>query len=201
MKKITLLLIAVFFSALVLPAQVINVSKMVPKVSGGVKVGADLMKLDGKSFKEQFAFGYQVGGFAAFRISKKISVQPEVLFSQVNLDTSSSFSDIYQFENLSKIKLSYIKIPLLFNYHANEFVAVQVGPQYGILINQNISLLSNGKKAFKQGDFSILGGLQLSISKFILYGRYGIGLNDLNDIDNQDQWKNQTIQVGLGMRF
>ncbi|MBX2887251.1 MAG: PorT family protein [Ferruginibacter sp.] len=192
MKKIWLIALVVFSFASTSLAQ---------SVKGGVKIGADLVKIDGKSFKEQFAFGYQVGGFVEFNVNRKFSIQPEVLFSQVSLDTSNSFSDIYAFESLTKIKLSYIKIPLMFNYKANEFVSLQIGPQYGILIDQNISLLSNGKKAFKQGDFSLLGGMQLNISRFIVYGRYGIGLSELNDIDNRDKWKNQTIQLGLGMRF
>jgi hypothetical protein len=25
-----------------------------------------------------------------------------------------------------------------------------------------------------------------------------VGLNNLNDIDNKDQWKNQSVQLGVG---
>jgi hypothetical protein len=44
----------------------------------------------------------------------------------------------------------------------------------------------------------MLGGLQLNISKLKIYGRYAVGLSNINDIDNQDKWKNQTIQLGVG---
>jgi hypothetical protein len=164
----------------------------------GVKAGADIHKIDGKAFKDQFSYGYDLGGFAEIGLTKKIGIQPEVLFSQVSADTSESFSDLYDFNSVSKVKLSYLKIPLLLNYNANPFVTLQVGPQFGILMDQNQSLTKNGKDAFAKGDFSMLGGLQLNISKFKVYGRYAVGLNNINEIDNQDKWKNQSIQVGLG---
>lgn len=165
----------------------------------GIKAGADIHKISGKSFRDEFSFGYQLGGFAEIGLSKKWGIQPEVFFSQVNIDTTSNFKDVYQFDDMSKVKLSYLKIPLLLNYKPNKFVALQAGPQFGILMNKDNTLIENGKNAFKQGDFSILGGLQLSIAKVRIYGRYAIGLNNINDIDNQEKWKNQNIQVGLGL--
>lgn len=165
----------------------------------GIKAGADLHKLDSKSFKDEFSFGYHAGVFAEVRIKSKLSIQPEVYFSQVNADTSSDFSSIYQMSNISKVKLSYINIPLILNYSFNPFVALQVGPQYGILVNQGKSLFNNGKDAFKSGEFSLLGGLQVKFSKIRVYGRYVIGLNNINDIDNRDQWKSQTVHLGVGL--
>ena len=165
----------------------------------GIKGGADINKITGKSFKDQFSFGYHLGGFAEIGLTSRFGIQPEVLFSQVTADTSSQFSQIYQFNNISQVKLSYLKIPLLLNYMPNKFVTLQVGPQYGILIDQNKNMLKNGKDAFSKGDFSMLGGLQLNISKIKLYGRYAVGLNNINDIDNQDKWKNQTVQLGVGI--
>lgn len=167
----------------------------------GIKGGADLLKLDGRSFTEQFAFGYQIGGFAEIGFNEKWAVQPEILFGQVNLDTSSNFRDLYDFNNLSDIKLTTLKIPIMLNYRPNKFVSVQAGPQYSIVIDQNLSLVENGSDAFKKGSFSLHAGLQLNISKVILYGRYGVGLSNLNDIDNREKWRNQTIQVGAGFRF
>lgn len=165
----------------------------------GIKGGTDINKLKGKSFKDQFSFGYHLGGFAEIGLTSRFGIQPEVLFSQVTADTSSQFSQIYQFNNVSKIKLSYLKIPLLLNYMPNKFVSLQFGPQYGILLDQNKNLLKNGQDAFSKGDFSFLGGLQLNISKIRLYGRYAVGLNNINEIDNKEKWRNETVQVGLGI--
>lgn len=165
----------------------------------GIKGGATLNKITGKSFKEQFTFGYHIGGFATIGLGNSLAIQPEVMFNQVNVDSSSSFSSIYQFNKVSKVKLNYLTIPLLLNINANKFVTLQVGPQFGILMNKSKTLVQNGKDAFKGSDFSMLGGLQLNISHFRIYGRYAIGLNNLNDIDNREKWKGQSVQLGIGL--
>ena len=78
-------------------------------------------------------------------------------------------------------------------------MSIQAGPQFAILKEKNESLLENGKAAFKNGDFSMLAGVQFKLSSFRIYGRYAIGLTNLNDIDNKDKWKSQSFQVGVGL--
>ena len=168
----------------------------------GIKGGASVNKLTGQSFTDKFSFGYHFGGFIEIGISKKLSLQPEVFVSQIKQDTSSQFRAIYN--NLlgvapSNIQLSYLNLPILLGYKVSDQFSIQLGPQYSILMNQNANLLQNGKNAFKNGDFSILGGLQLEVSKFRIYGRYVVGLNNLNDIDKMDEWKNQSLQIGIGL--
>lgn len=185
--SITFLFIGVFFAS----AQSFH---------AGLKVGATMNKLTGQSFKEQFSFGYHAGAFAEIGLGKKFSIQPEVLFNQINTDTSDKFSSLYKVNagQISKIKLGYITIPLLLNYKLSKIFTLQAGPQYGILISQDKNILQNGKEAFKQGDFSLVGGAQLKLAGVRVFGRYQIGLNNLNDIDNKDKWKNQAIQLGVG---
>ena len=166
----------------------------------GIKAGTDIKKLSGKSFDDQFSYGFHVGAFTEIGITKKFGIQPEVYFSQVNVDTASNFSSIH-LTQISKVQLKYINIPVLLSYKPNRFVSLQAGPQFGVLIDNSKNLFQNGKDAFKTGDFSMLAGLQLNFSKVRLYGRYGIGLSNLNDIDNQDKWKSQTVQLGLGIAF
>ncbi|MEP7109874.1 MAG: porin family protein [Ferruginibacter sp.] len=168
----------------------------------GIKGGANVNKLSGKSFNDEFSFGYHLGGFAEIGLGKKFSIQPEVLFNQFKQDTSSQFKAIYNgllSSSRSNIKLNYLSIPLLLNFKASNILSLQVGPQYGILMDQNQNLLQNGKDAFKKGDFSMLGGVQLKFSSLRIYGRYALGLSNLNDIDNKDKWKSQSFQVGIGL--
>lgn len=167
----------------------------------GLKVGSNINKISGVSFKDEFTYGYHAGAFAEIGLGKKWSIQPEVLFNQVSTDTTNKFNDLYKlnFDKVSNIKLNYLSIPVLLNYNLSNFIALQAGPQFGILMNKSDNLLQNGKSAFKEGDFSLLGGVQLKISSLRIYGRYGIGLNNLNDIDNRDRWKNQTIQLGISL--
>ncbi len=164
----------------------------------GIKGGAEIHKIDGKAFADEFSYGYHAGAFAQLKFGKKWGIQPEILFTSVKVDTSSSFSTVYDFKSVSDVKLQYLKIPLLLTYNPNPFVTLQVGPQYGILLDNQKSLVNNGKAAFSNGDFSMVGGLQLNISKLRIYGRYAVGLNNINDIDDQDKWKNQNFQVGVG---
>ena len=168
----------------------------------GIKGGANVNKLTGQSFTDKFSFGYHIGGFVEIGIGKKLTLQPEVFVSQIKQDTSSQFRAIYNTVlgvAPSKIQLSYLNLPILLGYRVSDQLSIQLGPQYSILINQNANLLQNGKNAFKNGDFSILGGLQLEVSKFRFYGRYVVGLNNLNDIDKMDEWKNQSLQIGIGL--
>jgi len=167
----------------------------------GVKGGANVNKITGKSFKDEFSYGYHLGGFAEIGLGKRFSIQPEVVFNQISQDTSSSFNDIYKnvVSNGTKTKLNYISIPILLNVKLSKFVALQAGPQFAIVKDKSKTMVENGKSAFKQGDFSMLAGVQFKLGGFRIYGRYALGLNNLNDIDNKDKWRSQSVQVGVGL--
>ncbi|MFT3908550.1 MAG: porin family protein [Ferruginibacter sp.] len=167
------------------------------KVNFGVMAGIDLNKLKGKSFDEEFKLGYNAGAFVEIKI-QKIGIQPEVYFSQSSGQSRKNISsDAVLYGVNTKVHLNYLNIPILVNYYFNPNVALQFGPQYSILFNENVSAIQNGENAFKKGDFSLNGGLQFKISRFRVYGRYIVGLNDLNDVTNNEKWKNQVVHLGL----
>jgi Outer membrane protein beta-barrel domain len=166
----------------------------------GIKGGANLGKISGKSFRDQYNLGYHIGAFATIGIGSKFAIQPEVVFNQVNTDTSSHFSDITAFNHINNIKLHYLSIPIMLNYNINKFITLQAGPQFGILIDQNEDLLTNGGNAFKSGDFSLVGGLQLNLLRFRVYGRFVGGTVNINNLKtNSDTWKTTAIQLGVGI--
>lgn len=169
------------------------------KINVGFKGGANINKITGKSFNDQFSYGYHLGGFISVGLSKKFAIQPEILFNQINVDSSGTFSTVYNFNKVSKVQLKYLSVPLLLNFKPVKFITLQAGPQFGILMNKSNTLLQNGKNAFKGGDFSMLGGVQLNISHLNIYARYAVGLSNLNDIDQQEKWKSQSIQLGVGL--
>src|SRR5678815_440472 len=89
----------------------------------GAKAGANLVKVDGKSFKDEFRYNYHVGGFAEIGLTrdKKLTLQPEVLFNQYSTTLDSSFKAVY--ENVfsseqTHVKLNYLSIPILLNYRS-----------------------------------------------------------------------------------
>jgi outer membrane protein with beta-barrel domain len=169
----------------------------------GIKGGANIVKIDGVSFKDQFRYGYHIGGFAEIGLGEKLGIQPEVLFNQVSTSVDSNYKHIYQnvfSSDQSTVKLNYLSIPLLLNYKLiGNFLSLQAGPQFGVLINHDKTFLQNGGNAFKNGDFSFVAGAQIKVSAIRLSGRYIVGLNNINDIDNQDKWKSQGFQVSLGL--
>lgn len=169
------------------------------KLQVGIKGGANINKITGKSFSDEFSYGYHLGGMLAIGLGKKFAIQPEILFNQINVDTSSTFSSVYQFNKISKVQLKYLSIPILLNYKPVKYITLQAGPQFGILTNKSKTLVQNGKDAFKSGDVSMLGGIQVNISHLNIYARYAVGLSNLNDIDNKEKWKSQTIQLGVGL--
>jgi hypothetical protein len=66
-------------------------------------------------------------------------------------------------------------------------------------MQQSKTLLQNGGNAFKNGDFSMVGGAQVKVGPLRVNGRYVVGLNNINDIDNQEKWKSQGFQLSAGI--
>jgi hypothetical protein len=169
----------------------------------GVKGGVNITKVQGQSFRDEFRYGYHLGGFAEIGLGEKWAVQPEVLFNQYQTRADSSFKNIYQnalnFSNYQDVKLNYLSVPILLNYKVGSLITLQAGPQVGILVDQSKNLLQNGKEAFSTGDFSMIGGAVINISKLRLSGRYFVGLNNISDIDDKNKWKNQGFQLSLGL--
>jgi hypothetical protein len=188
--KTTILLIAIFLFT--------GASAFSQSFSIGIKGGANLGKIEGQSFKDEFSLGYHAGAFATIGFSKKFAIQPEVLFNQINNDTTTNFSDVFKVKNVGSIQLKYLSIPLLLNYNIDKIIAIQAGPQFSILMNENDNLLKNGENAFKSGEFSIVGGIQLKLLKFRAYGRYIGGLTDINHITSNGTWKASAFQLGVG---
>ncbi|MDE3124826.1 MAG: porin family protein [Bacteroidota bacterium] len=189
MKKIIAFSLAYFCFAAMVHAQGFR---------AGIKAGGNLTKIDGETFNQGFQLSYQVGGFAEIDFNKKWGIQPEVLWSQ-SATKSASFTTIFPPDQ--NIKLDYLTIPVLLRYNIDKLITLNAGPQFGILLNKNDNLIINGQNAFKSGDFAMVGGVQLNFNVLRIYGRYAVGLNNLNDLSNQNNWKSQQIQLGIGLKF
>jgi len=191
MKKLYVLMAAVLFS--------INLSAQGFKI--GPKLGANISGNTGLQFEKGFNFGYHAGLFSEIMLTDKFGIQPEALWSQVNLQSANNLSAIYSpsLGNLQDIKLTYLSIPLMLNIRPVKLITIQAGPQYSILVDKSKSFAANAQSAFKSGDFSMVAGLQLKVLSFRVYGRYAIGLSSINDLAANDKWKSQTLQIGVGL--
>lgn len=164
----------------------------------GPKAGLNATKIDGKSFKDQFEYNYLVGGFVEISLGNRFSIAPEVLFSQ----TSTTLADgadpsVFNIDQ-AQAKLNYLSIPILANIKIAGPLNIEIGPQYSALISSNEDLLKNGERAFKNGDFSMLGGVKIKFAKFRLTGRYAIGLDNISHLPSNEKWKSQSFQLALG---
>ncbi len=169
----------------------------------GIKGGVNGNKITGVSFQDGFEYNYLLGGFIQIPLVPRVSIQPEVLFSQSKTTSSSTVTQAFDPNNASNkmVTLDYLNIPIMLNLGgAFKF---QVGPQYSLKINNNTTLLQNGSDAFKSGDFSLCGGFQwrLPILGLHIGARYLIGLSDVNAVSSQNNWKSQSIQVSTGFIF
>lgn len=168
----------------------------------GLKAGTNVTKVEGRSFQDEFSYGYQLGAFAEIKLSKQLTLQPEVLINQYKATLDTSYNNLLNnaLRGLTSVKLDYLSIPILLNYKlGGGFISLQAGPQFGILFDKSNSFGQNAQNAFKQGDLSMLGGIQLKAGIFRINGRYFIGLNDINDLTNDSRWKNQGFQLSIGM--
>ena len=188
MQKIILSLCFILTLSAAVSAQTLHI---------GAKAGANFGKIDGESFKDGYNFGYVAGAYVDLGLSKTLGIQPELLFSQTNTTVDSGFGLVKP----KDLHLNYLNIPILLNIKASKLLTFQVGPQFSILMNNDKSLTENGQDAFKNGDFAAVLGAQLNFGLLNVYGRYNIGLSDIGDIANEDKWKSQAIQIGLGFRI
>ena len=167
----------------------------------GGKAGANLTKITGEAFKEGFDLGYHLGLFAEIDLSKKWGIQPELIWNQINTHRASGIDSVLNNwqDNTGSIQLKYLTIPILLRYNVGKLITLNLGPQFGILASKNNTLWKNSKEAFKSGDFGMVGGLQLNLKNLRVYGRYDIGLSNINDVGNNDKWKSQQLQIGVGV--
>ncbi len=166
----------------------------------GVKAGANLNKIEGQSFDQGFNFSYHAGAFAEIDFAKRWGIQPEVIWSQTSTKPATNLDAIYS-TLPTNVKLDYLMVPILLRYSPIGLLSFVAGPQFGVLINKNENLLSNGQQAFKAGDLSMVLGAQVNLKVLRIYGRYNVGLQNINDFTDQQKWTNQQIQLGLGLKF
>ncbi len=190
MKKLFLSTVAIIAIAVSVNAQ---------SIALGVKAGAIGTKIDGQSFESGYKLSYQAGAFAELDLLGKIGVQPELLFSQTSSSYSVGLPGVPAVS--TDVKLNYLSIPILLRYNFAKLFTLNLGPQYGILLNNNSDLQSNGQNAFKSGNVSGVVGLQVHFSSLRAYGRYVVGLSDISNVSSAGNWKSQQLELGVGIKL
>jgi hypothetical protein len=190
MKK--LLLIALLHICLFAEAQ--------EKLGIGIKVGQNFTSVNSVAV-DRHTSSYHGGVTFQIGLTEKISLVPEVLLSQTKLSTNPSIIKLLGDDKLKPetYHLNYLMVPILVQVKPFPALLLQAGPQYGILIDQKKDGKENAQLAFKQGEFSFVGGAKVNLGGFFLYGRYVVGLQDISELQDQAKWKTKQWQLGIGM--
>lgn len=180
-------------------AQVPIVSKLIPKVTLGVKLGANFQQLSGDSWDHTFKPGILGGGFVGV-FKKKIGVQAEVLFKTVRYNGATIMG-----VNTGHANGFYLDIPVLFEYKLVPRLWIQAGPQFSTMLGAYDQDNNTVKSSFKSTDIAGVIGIEGKLPlKLSVGARYMYGFGDINATENHpdsDKWHNSGFQIYAGFRF
>jgi hypothetical protein len=193
MKKYIVIIVAVFTVA--------NVNAQ-EKFSIGIKVGQNFTSVNNVAVDHNTA-SFHAGVTTRFGISEKLGISPEIILSQTKLETTPPITSLLgggsTLTQPETYHLNYLAIPILFDAKLMKKLSVQAGPQYSILLDQKKDGIGNASMAFNNGEFAFVGGAKLDLGGFSLYGRYVVGLQNINELQDQAKWKTTQWQLGIGM--
>jgi opacity protein-like surface antigen len=208
MKKI------IFSSLLVLAMSFTYGQKAHFGIKGGLNSSNFIGDTDGVDFKSRI--GFNVGAFATIKLSEKITLQPEILYStqgaKVSNVTMIIMEDILTLADI-KVNLSYINVPVMIKYYVADKLNLEVGPQIGFLTSAESSThydVSNQtvdddiKDSFESVDFGLNFGAGYDFTKNISAGiRYNLGLANISKTESGDDSKieNSVFSLSIGYKF
>lgn len=114
------------------------------------------------------------------------------------------------------IKMDYINVPILANFHVAEGLAFKVGIQPGFLINDKVEVSANGvtaevglKEALQESgvnadipslDFAIPLGVSYEFNRVVLDARYNFSLTEALSIMGEST-KHSVFQITIGYKL
>jgi len=185
----------------------------------GVKGALNISSLSGDVEDASSLIGFQIGGFAEFKISDTFSFQPELMYSAQGGKESytESFSGVKHTEEITT-KLGYLNIPLMAKFYVAKSFSLEVGPQIGFLLsakdNYEITESFNGS-SFSASESEDIKDITNSVNFGLNFGagydftenlsaglRYNVGLTNIYDTDDDDyNVKNSVFSISLGYKF
>lgn len=170
-------------------------------VQWGVKAGANFANASGDDVDNPDSrTGFYAGILAEVPITERFSVQPELYYSQQGFKIKN---DVFE----ATEKLDYIHIPVLAKVYLIKGLNLQVGPQIGFNINDELHIDSDignvditpDDSDVNDIDFDVVAGLEYKFDNgLFVNGRYMYGISKI--VKNNDA-HNSVFQVGLGYMF
>lgn len=164
------------------------------EVQFGAKGGLNVAKVTNTIFGDERtrASGY-LGGFARIGVNESWSIQPELLYSSQGFKYNVPILGEY------KVRLNYINLPVMVQYHLIPEFYLEAGPQLGFMVaakNKHGKTTVDIKDDTKGVDFGLGFGLGYDFDFGLGIGaRYNFGLTDVFEYDESQ--KNSVAQFGL----
>lgn len=194
-------------------------------VKGGLNISGLALGREGKLSGASYSNlkGFHFGAYALLK-TKKVGIQPEILFSQ-----QGQYYNITNYSNL-RTDLSYLNIPVMIKYYLVGGLHLQAGGQFAFLLSakgdivqtttggtiQAIMLNQDLKSYMNSTDFAFAFGAGVDIPFGLNLGiRYNIGQTNINKYhgaaagassSNSPSFSvasahNQVFQLTVGYRF
>jgi len=169
-------------------------------VNFSLKLGQNFSKVDNVLADKSNA-SFHVGLVSEIRLTKTLSIAPEVILSQTKLEASPSIAQLMGNGSLQPetYHLNYISFPVLLQVRPLSKLSIELGPQYSVLMSQSKDGSELARMAFKNGEFAMVGGATLHLGGFAAYGRYVAGMQDINALQDQNKWQTRQWQLGVRM--
>lgn len=170
----------------------------------GIKGGLNVSGITGYAEDTKSLIGYHIGGFAEVKVSKKIAIQPEFLFS-----TQGTTIEGFDGDSNTKVNVNYLNIPVLAKYYITDAFTVEAGPQIGFLLSAKIKE-EDIHDLYKSTDFGFNLGCGYDFTENFSAGlRYTIGLTNVADVSDEypsfepsgQNFKNSNFAVSLAYKF
>lgn len=143
----------------------------------GLKLGFNFANVSGIDDFEQRT-GLSAGVFAGARLGDKLGLQVDALYSQQGAEVGDTYSDIVQDFNLD-----YISIPVVIKYFLTDNLNIHAGPQIGILLNDETSVVGQVFDNIEADTVDWLGTLGIGLDLPLglrAEARYSFGLTRVN---------------------
>ena len=153
--------------------------------------------------------GLVAGAELEYQASPLLSISAGALYSQQGAKAKVEGID-------GTIKMDYVNVPILANFHVAQGLAVKVGIQPGFLINDKVEVSANGVSAeveLKESyhalgvdadipsmDFAIPLGVSYEYSHVVLDARYNFSLTNAISVLGEST-KHSVFQITLGYKF
>jgi hypothetical protein len=171
------------------------ISTQAQKISGGIKGGLNISDVAGINGDNRLS-GH-VGVFLNSKLAPQWSIQPELLYSGQGQQFRVGNEEY-------TLALSYLQIPIMFQYHATKQFYIDFGPQIGILLAANQKNDDDKWEVdeyYKKADVGLAFGLGFDVTRQLsFYGRYVVGLADISKRNLPDYY-NRVGQIGLSIKF